>query len=547
MRPRLPDTSARKQLAALLLLRLKLPGDRGTAAKEAVSLLVETRDSQQLQEAFGVMEESDIVTLLSSLDEAAVNQLRVAMLPCDLASRELVDKELARRLASRLNEERLKRLWELLQGHLDTEQDSWARAAACLLSVHIGRIEVKLGNLSLEVLVQAGKFLDDQDLAISFAQDFFSYDLGISTAEQWPLRSSAPIFCELAGRISEDESAEKLQLLVKAHGIDESHSGIRATVYKLLHAHMLSREARGESTMEGLFLKLALEEGGVPVEVLPKLTLSECHLKQASPEQLMNLCQQLVASLQQADAARVAVFGANAFAAKGQARESEEAFLKAFAFDGSNQEAAEGLASAVTSAHRRCDELEKNGSASNKRFQGLEAQCQVLQRRCATLESQEAQRQAFQKVAEASSIVWDLSSYDFSNFTKERWQESEKFQLLSSGVMASLHLCPKGQVDSAEGLAPLYLSVNKPCIVKWTWQTGSGQTMTLDHVFGKDMNGQLSAWGGDFIPVSQVNGSIIILRILSVQLQGSSLSLMRRLAASAAGARTSVADASIRS
>ena len=122
MRPRLPDTSARKQLAALLLLRLKLPGDHGTAAKEAVSLLVETQDSQQLQEAFGVMEESDIVTLLSSLDEAAVNQLHVAMLPCDLASRELVDKELARRLASRLNEERLKRLWELLQGHLDTEQ-----------------------------------------------------------------------------------------------------------------------------------------------------------------------------------------------------------------------------------------------------------------------------------------------------------------------------------------------------------------------------------------------------------------------------------------
>lgn len=76
--------------------------------------------------------------------------------------------------------------------------------------------------------------------------------------------------------------------------------------------------------------------------------------------------------------------------------------------------------------------------------------------------------------AEASSIVWDLSRYDFSDFTKDQSQWSEKFQLLS-GATASLRLYPKGQVDSVEGMAPVYLCVDKPAIVKWTWQSGRGE------------------------------------------------------------------------
>lgn len=45
VRPRLPDSSARKQLAVLLLHRLKLPGtDKSSVAKEAMSLLVEIQD-----------------------------------------------------------------------------------------------------------------------------------------------------------------------------------------------------------------------------------------------------------------------------------------------------------------------------------------------------------------------------------------------------------------------------------------------------------------------------------------------------------------------
>ena len=534
MRPRLPDSSARKQLATLLLFRLKLPGEHGTVAKEVLSLLIEFEDSEQLQEAFGAMEEATIVTLLSSLDETAVNQLHVAMLPCDKPCKGLVDKELARRLASRLNEERLKRLWQLLQGHLHAEHDSWDRAAGCLLSAQMGRMEVQLHDLSLEVLVKAGKFLDDQDSAIAFAQDFFGYDLGISTAEQWPLKSSAPIFHELAARVSEDESEEKLHLLLKAHSIDETHPDIRSSLHMQLYARMLSLEEGDAFAMEGLFLKLALEEGCIPEEVLAKLTLSDHYLAQSSPDQLMKLSQQLVESNRQADGARAAVVAAKAFKAKGHERQSEEAFVKAFALDRSNQEAAEGLAKAVSSAHsrceelgHRCDELQKKGCAVEE---ALEAKCQALQEEVQRIRNRQGSAESrnsppSQALQLHSALVWDLSSYDFGDLRKGQCQKSEKFQLGSSGVTAWLDLRPKGHSESFEGMAGLFLWVDKPAVVKWTWQSGSREVQTSERDFSKDLrpNGTPGGWGWhNFMPISETNGSVT-LRILSVQVPGSKL------------------------
>ena len=486
MRPRLPDTAARKQLAALLLLRFKLPGEHGNVAKEVLSLVAETQNSQQLQEAFATMEESDIPLLLSSLSETAVKQLHVGMLAHDHGCKGLVDKELARRLARRLNEDHLEKLWQLLQGHLDSEQDSWAQAAACLLSAQMGRIEVHLGDLSSKVLTEARKFLDDQLFAIAFAKDFFACDLGISSAKQWPLKSTAPIFNELATRVSEDKSEEKLQLLLNGYDIAESDPVIRASLYKLLHARMLSQNGGDAYAMEGLFLKLALEEGCIPKDVLAKLTLRERHLSQASAEQLMKLCQQLADSDRLADGARVAVFAARAFRAKGKVRRCEEAFLKAFSLDRSNQEAAAGLADAVTSAHERCDEL---GDRS-------------------------------------SSVLWDLSGYDFSGFRKGECQKSEKFQLLSSGLTAWLELYPKGRRDSSEGQAGLYFFVDTPAMVKWTWQSGSGEVRTVERDFSKNSSNADGTPKGcgwhNFMPISEANSSIT-LQILRVQLPSSTL------------------------
>ena len=520
MRPRLPDAAARKQLATLLLLRLKLPGEHGNGAKEVVSLLVESQDSQQLQEAFGIMEESDIVTLLSSLDETAVKQLHVGMLPRDHGWKGLVDKEVARRLASQLNEGCLKMLWQLLQGHLDSEQDSWAQAAACFLSAQMGRIEVHLANLSSKVLAEARKFLDDQVFAIAFAKDFFACDLGISSAKQWPLKSTAPIFNELATRVSEDKSEEKLQLLLKGYDIAESDLVIRASLYKLLHARMLSQNGGDAYAMEGLFLKLALEEGCIPEEVLAKLTLGDHHLIQVSPELLMKLCHQLADSDRPADGARVALVAARGFTAECQARQSEEAFLKAFSLEHSNQEAAEGLANAVTSAHERCAELEYWCEELQNNGRALEAKCQALQK-----EMQGIQNTRREGSAEPSSILWDLSGYDFSGFRKGECQKSEKFQLLSSGLTAWLLLYPKGGPTASEGKATLYLRVDKPATVKWSCQSGSGEVQTSERNFSKDLrpNGTPDGYGWrNFMPISEANGSIT-LRILSVQLPGSKL------------------------
>ena len=288
---------------------------------------------------------------------------------------------------------------------------------------------------------------------------------------------------------------------------------------------MLSQNGGDAYAMEGLLLQLALEERLIPEEVLPKLTLSDHHLIQVSPELLMKLCQQLANSDRPADGARVALVAARGFTAECQPRRCEEAFLKAFSLDRSNQEAAEGLAKAVASAHKcceelgdrcgkledRCDELNKKGQASEEGRKALEAQCEALRRRCSDLESQR--------------IVWDLSGYDFSNFRKGQLQESEEFQL-NSGVTAWLDLYPKGDSESSEGKAALYLSVDKPATVKWTFQSGSGEVWTTERDFSQaalNPDGTPEGWGRpDFMPVSKANGSVT-LRILSVQVPGSTL------------------------
>ena len=171
----------------------------------------------------------------------------------------------------------------------------------------------------------------------------------------------------------------------------------------------------------------------------------------------------------------------------------------------------------------RCEQLEKKGSASDEPFHSLEAQCQALQRRCADLESWQNASQS-QVPRLHSCMVWDLSGYDFSGFLKGQSQESEKFQLLSSGVTASLRLYPKGSSLSSEGKAALFLHVDKPATVEWTCQSGSGAVKTsLDDFKDLQSDGTPKGWGRpNFMRISETNGSITF-RILSVQLPGSKL------------------------
>ena len=193
----------------------------------------------------------------------------------------------------------------------------------------------------------------------------------------------------------------------------------------------------------------------MPEEVLPKLTLSECHLNQAAPDQLMVLSQQLVESDRRADGACLGASAGKVFACKGKMRESEEAFLKAFALDPSNQEAAGGLVTAVTSARKhceevedrceelrnRCSELEKKCLASEEGRKTLEAQCQTLQSRCAYFELNILQPR----------FMWNLSIFDFTSFTRGHAQCCEPV-VISAGVTTSLELYPRGHSDSPVGL-----------------------------------------------------------------------------------------------
>ena len=239
-------------------------------------------------------------------------------------------------------------------------------------------------------------------------------------------------------------------------------------------------------------LELALEDGAdIPSEVLSSLTLEPHHLGQPSPKQLLLLADMLGSNDRSADGARVAVFAAQALAASDKARESEDAFVKAFSLDRSNQEAVEGLANAVASAHKRCDELEHRWEGPRREI--------------------------------GSSLVWDLSSYDFTGFRQDDEQWSEGFQISSTGITAWLGLYPKGEVNSSEGMAGLYLFVDKPAVVKWTWQSGSGEVETSERDFSQDCDGTPDGYGWrNFMPISETNGSVT-LRILSVQLPGSKL------------------------
>ena len=62
--------------------------------------------------------------------------------------------------------------------------------------------------------------------------------------------------------------------------------------------------------------------------------------------------------------------------------------------------------------------------------------------------------------------------------------------------------------------------IDRPAMVKWTWQSGGGEVETEERDFSKaqkDPDGAPFGYGeADFMPISEANGSVT-LRILSVQ------------------------------
>ena len=173
---------------------------------------------------------------------------------------------------------------------------------------------------------------------------------------------------------------------------------------------------------------------------------------------------------------------------------------------------------------KRFEELEFRCKRVESQRKELENQCKKLKSRCEALEAKLGPQLPCLEID--APMMWNLFSYDFAGFWKGDHQLSDKFQLGSTGVNAQLCLYPKGRrFCSLQGKAALFLRVDKPVTVKWTWQSGGGEVKTSERDFSQELcsDGTPAGWGDeDFMPISEANGSIT-LRILSVQLPGSTL------------------------
>jgi len=526
VRPLWPDTSARKKLAALLLLKMKLPGERGAILGELVSLMVEIQDDDQLQSFLGVVQLSELVNLLPTLQEEMVESLhRIAK--SSGVFKECIAQHFASRLASRLGTAtRLKKLWQLVFSNFKDGEFTevvWAQASGILLAAFPDRLRhsvpLNVSDVDGQILLYARAFAEDQSHAISFAKSFFEYDLGISCAGHWPPEEGAMIFFELCTRLfaeDEDENCqEKLELLLKAHAIDNSNASIRQRLREELQQCLLRTEtpgAGGSINVEGLLLQHYLvEDDEVPADVLHKLTLGETELKDLSAEQLCLLSEQLKVSRRD-DAARLAVKGAQLFADEGRNSESQDAFLQAFRCDHSNDDAADGMVKAIL-------DMKEDLEAKTEQIEKLSAQCQALHRRSLEL-------------CVPMTFLWDLSGYDFSRFQKGQSQNSDTFSLNGFNTNAWFTFYPKGSWASSDGWAGCFLNVDKDVRVNATFGIpGNEWLQELDHDFAtssREKDGAPSRRGfANFIELSECEPlTFITLRILAIQSSGSSVRMV---------------------
>ena len=459
VRSNLPDAAARRKLSAVLLQRAKLPGvGKGGVIQELVSLLLEMQDDEKLQQFLCETEESELLSLLWKLDEEMVTSLhktiRSASMSGSKPCRKMINKELACRFANRsMDDERLKKLWDLLQLKDVDDEEDWTKAAAVVLATFIDRLEVVVADLGMDVLSYARAYVEDHDSAKAFAEQFFSYDLGIANeAPTWPPQGSAKIFAEIASRI-DDTHEEKLRFLMRAHEIDDFDDMIRKTLVKQLH-HSIAQEwvlERGDGLeLESLYLKLVLEdEQEISEEVMSRIRLAEDQLKALTAEQLMLLSAHLDRAGRCNDAARLAVDAAKHFAAEGHDEESQNALLKAFRMDRNNGDAWEGLVDVVSDLRRE-----------------FKAKCRdvdELKRKCRDLEKAQSSKS---DELPLMSFIWDLSSYDFQDFSKGERLNSDKFFLSSSGIRAWLVLVPKGCKSSKPDKAGGILYMDRAAKVK---------------------------------------------------------------------------------
>ncbi|CAK9060659.1 unnamed protein product [Durusdinium trenchii] len=535
VRASLPDASAKRKLSSLLLFRGKrmLPGERRAVIEELVPMLLEVRDMSQLQELLADMDGQEVLWFLRQVDEDMIKSLSVPG-----PHKILVCKELARRITdspvAEAQSERLSLLWDFLSQQQENQDDQdWAQAASLMLAAFHGRLTARLEQLDTKLLHHALTFLHSKESATAFARDFFTCDFGIFTLEKWPPSRSASIFVELASRMHDDKDEEKLDLLVEAHGINDSDAHVcRALLKQICRCMLCQRTTDDSKHLEGLLLKVQLEQvEDIPAEVVSKLCLEQESLKSLRGSQLMLLAKMLEKADRRADGARVAVAAAEAFSADGNEDESHGAVAFAHHLDRTNDDASLMLCNLLGSIRSKCKDLGNQCQDLGIKWQSLDSTCQVLGKRSTGLDEKYTELldkyKQLQKAQEVPikppvwHLTWDLSGYDFTNFTEGQRQLSEEFQLGASGVEAWLWLTPKASADKAS----LYLHVSEPVWVKWRCQVGSWEAST-EHEFAKEANGSLKGYGWPKqIPFSNL-ASGIAFHVLSVRRAGSSLRLV---------------------
>ena len=214
--------------------------------------------------------------------------------------------------------------------------------------------------------------------------------------------------------------------------------------------------------------------------------------------------------------------------------------LSHLAFQLSGEEKVQLLVEAQTldreeaqSFKKRCEELERKCTEQQKQNEDLKKEQQKgvedvrkkLNKRCLDLEKvcKELQKQ----VPFGTSFSWDLSGYDFSNFSKGQEKRSDKFQICS-GIAAWIGLFPKGNQPSSPGKACVYLLVDKAAKVKFRLRAGQAD-QTLEHDYSTTLaaDGTPLGWGNrDFIDTSALQGASITLDVLSVQPANSSMKFL---------------------
>ena len=171
---------------------------------------------------------------------------------------------------------------------------------------------------------------------------------------------------------------------------------------------------------------------------------------------------------------------------------------------------------------KRCGELERKNAEQQKLNEDLTNMSKELQRRCDALEKT---CQTLQ-VPFSTSFSWDLSAYDFSNFSRSEKKQSDKFQICS-GIAAWIVLYPKGDRTSPPGKAAVFLFVDKVAKVKVRFRAGQ-TAWTLEHDYSMStINADGSRGRGcDFVDSSALQGATITVDVLSLQPANSSLKFL---------------------